>query len=209
MLWAWERPEDLRFVEPDKAGIAFLARTIRLSGDGVASQPRLQPLRFPPGAALMAVIRFESSGNGIARPADVVREVMKAAELSGVRAIEIDFDARQSERAWYRALLLELRQALPLRLPLTITALASWCEQDGWIRDLPVADACPMLFRMGAGERPESDDFAVSLCRSSVGVSTDEMPSRVPGGRRLFFFHTRAWTLDAYQAVIRQAARWR
>jgi hypothetical protein len=29
MLWAWERPEDLRFIAPDRVGIAFLvARSI-------------------------------------------------------------------------------------------------------------------------------------------------------------------------------------
>ncbi|MBV9442948.1 MAG: hypothetical protein JO217_09650 [Acidobacteriaceae bacterium] len=28
MLWAWERPDDLRFVDVRKAGVAFLAPTI-------------------------------------------------------------------------------------------------------------------------------------------------------------------------------------
>ena len=209
MLWAWERPEDLRFLNLGNAGIAFLARTIWLDNQRVASRPRLQPLRYPPGATLMAVIRFESAGHGLPARAPVIREIMESASLPGVRALELDFDARESERAWYAALLRELRQALPAGLPLTITALASWCEQDGWIRDLPVADASPMLFRMGAGERAQGRDFDVPLCRSSIGVSTDELPDRVPSGRRLFFFHTQAWTPGAYQAVMAQARRWR
>jgi hypothetical protein len=28
MLWAWESPQDLRFVKPGSAGIAFLARQV-------------------------------------------------------------------------------------------------------------------------------------------------------------------------------------
>ena len=61
MLWAWERPEDLRAVDPRTAGVAFLARTLYLSGDAVAVRPRLQPLRVAPGAPLVAVVRIESA----------------------------------------------------------------------------------------------------------------------------------------------------
>jgi hypothetical protein len=208
MLWAWERPEDLRFVKPSSAGIAFLARTIWLDHGKVASRPRLQPLRFQPGTALMAVIRFESEGHGLPPRGDVIGEVLKAAAIPGVRALQIDFDARESERAWYGSFLRELQHALPRDLPLTITALASWCEQDGWIRDLPVADASPMLFRMGPSERRPVVDFPVPLCRWSVGVATDELPVRVPPGRRLFFFHTRPWTSQAYEAMVAQTGRW-
>jgi hypothetical protein len=208
MLWAWESPQDLRFVQPGTAGIAFLARTVWLDGTRVQSRPRLQPLRFNPGAGLMAVVRFESPGRGLPASADVVREVVPAAEIPGVRALQIDFDARQSEHAWYRAFLKDLRQAMPPKLPLTITALESWCEEDGWIRDLPVSDATPMLFRMGPGDRPSPADFASAICRSSVGVATDELPVRVPRARRLYFFHPGPWTREAYEVAVAQAGRW-
>jgi len=46
MLWAWEHPQDLSFVEPQKVGVAFLARTIFLRGSEVLVHPRLQPLRL-------------------------------------------------------------------------------------------------------------------------------------------------------------------
>jgi hypothetical protein len=210
VLWAWEQPEDLRFVKGETAGIAFLAKTVWLDQHHVVSRPRLQPLRFTPGTPLMAVVRLESDGHGLPPRAEVIREILPAATIAGVSAVQIDFDARASERAWYRALLIELRAALPASMPLTITALASWCEADSWIRDLPVADAVPMLFRMGSpGERVRSMDFHVPLCQSSIGVATDELPERVPGGRRLYFFYPRAWTPQAYEAVVAQAGRWR
>ena len=208
MLWAWERPEDLRFIKPGAAGIAFLARTVWVDGNNVSARPRLQPLHFNPGTPLMAVVRIESAGHGLPPRAPVIRQISYAVEAPGVRALQIDFDARESERAWYAKLLGELRGALPRSLPLTITALESWCEQDGWIRNLPVADASPMLFRMGAGERAPDGDFAVPLCRSSIGIGTDEIPARVPHGRRLYFFYPRAWNRQAYEAVVAQAGRW-
>src|SRR6267143_4397037 len=44
MLWAWERPTDLRFIDPKDTGVAFLAQSIRLRSGEVEMRPRLQPL---------------------------------------------------------------------------------------------------------------------------------------------------------------------
>src|SRR5258708_1560376 len=60
MVWAWERPEKLDFLDPNEAGVAFLARTIHVRGDVVTARPRMQPLVVKPGTALMAVVRIES-----------------------------------------------------------------------------------------------------------------------------------------------------
>lgn len=207
MLWAWESPQDLRFLQPGEAGVAFLARTVFLGPDGAGSRPRLQPLHYTPGTAMVAVVRMESAGRGLPATADGVREVIPAAQLANIHALQIDFDARRSERAWYGAFLGELRRAMPATVPLTITALESWCDGDRWMHGLPVADATPMLFRMGRGERIPGE-FRESMCRSSIGVSTDELPARIPRARRLYFFYPGTWTRPAYEAVKAQAARW-
>ena len=39
-LWAWERPENLEFLDPHIAGVAFLARTVCLRG-GTVSRARV------------------------------------------------------------------------------------------------------------------------------------------------------------------------
>src|SRR5258706_10731918 len=78
VLWAWESPQDLRFIKPGSAGIAFLERTVWIGGDRVRSRPRLQPLRFTPGTDLIAVVRFESAGRRLPANEDAVREVMPA-----------------------------------------------------------------------------------------------------------------------------------
>ena len=209
MLWAWERPERLRFVDPRVAGVAFLARSIAWREGRIASAPRYQPLEVNPGTAMMAVVRLESNGPPLPDAEAIVPGVLQAAALPGVRAVEIDFDARLSERQWYRALLGRVRERLAPGMPLTITALASWCLGDPWIRGLPVADAVPMLFRMGAGEPREVREFSAGVCRSSLGVSTGEVPYAAPHGRRLFVFHPRPWTPEAYRGAIELARRWR
>src|SRR5687768_546068 len=54
ILWAWERPEDLDFLDPQKYGIAYLAQTLELNGDAVVIRPRRQPLQVPPEAKIIA-----------------------------------------------------------------------------------------------------------------------------------------------------------
>ena len=60
ILWAWERPEDLRFLETDKFGVAFLAQTLTLQNDKVIFRPRRQPLEVADGTYLIAVTRIET-----------------------------------------------------------------------------------------------------------------------------------------------------
>jgi len=208
-LWAWERPEDLRWLDPRSTGVAFLAATVCPREDGVGMRPRLQPLRLPPGAVLMAVVRLESGGHAAgADAARTAQAIAGSAAMPGVRALQVDFDAVASERRFYRALLAQLRSRLPARVPVSITALASWCESDGWIAGLPVAEAVPMLFRMGPDHYTPGSSFPGALCRSSVGISTDELPSRIPSGRRVYVFDPRPWSLDRGQAVLRKVNRW-
>src|SRR5438046_9902514 len=96
MLWAWESPQDLRFIKPGSAGIAFLERTVWLDGARVRSRPRLQPLRFTPGTDLMAVVRFEAAANRLPTPAAVVRKAKPAVQISAVHALQIDSAARRT-----------------------------------------------------------------------------------------------------------------
>jgi hypothetical protein len=166
-----------------------------------------------PGTVLMAVVRIESQpGLGHAgEPAPriaVERAMLDATELHGVRALQIDFDARASEREFYRAVLLDLRRVLPASMPLSITALASWCEFDGWISGIPVTEAVPMLFRMGAESYRAGGDFRVDACRTSLGISTDEPLREIPRGRRIYLFHPRSWTAGELRAALQEVKRW-
>jgi nitrate reductase NapAB chaperone NapD len=107
VLWAWERPTDLHFIDPHRVGVAFLARTIRLRGDEVIVKPRFQPLNLPEQTKIIAVVRVESDSE--TRPflnsnqtRLLVEGIQAVANLPNVLAVQIDFDALRSEREFYR-----------------------------------------------------------------------------------------------------------
>jgi hypothetical protein len=208
ILWAWERPEDLAFLDPQRFGVAFLAQTLTLKTGDVVYSPRHQPLKVPTNAQLIAVTRIESQK--ITRePVDLsdeqrktlVERIRKTLELENVKAIQVDFDAVTTERTFYRQLLQDLRHELPDNVPLSMTALASFCVGDRWLSDLPVDEAVPMVFRMGTDSDriktflSSGSDFRDSLCRRSYGVSLDEpVKTSFEKGRRVYVFNSRSWT---------------
>ena len=61
-LWAWERPEDLRFVAGSGDGVALLLATVELRGDGASTRWRRNPAQIAPGTPLVAVVRLEQRG---------------------------------------------------------------------------------------------------------------------------------------------------
>lgn len=187
MLWAWERPEDLRYIDTATTGVAFLAQTLTLEGDDVRYAPRRQPLELKETTYLIAVTRIETIRKTENRPtyspdqtARTVALIVDTMERPNVRGVQIDFDAVVSERAFYRRLVAELRKSLPAGTPLTMTALASWCVGETWLNEMDVDEAVPMAFEMGADtERVRSyiksgQDWTVPLCRESYGLSVDE-----------------------------------
>jgi hypothetical protein len=218
VLWAWERPETLDFIDAPAVGVAFLARTLYLSGPEVIVRPRLQPFSAPPDTQLMAVVRMaadrwrppELSASQQDMATAAIEEV---SGLAGIQALQVDFDATVSQRAFYRELLQRLRRQLPASMPLSMTALASWCIFDDWLTGLPVDEVVPMVFRMGADHHRvqrylAEDDFRVAACRRSVGISTDEPLPAIRTGRRLYIFHPHAWRPEAMTRILEEVGRW-
>jgi hypothetical protein len=204
MLWAWESPQDLRFLKHGE-GVAFLAGELHLDPGGPRWQPRRNPLRVNPQTPLVAVIRVEAKEvPEFAHIGALVEQARICAALPGVRGLQIDFDATRSQRPWYTEALKAVRKALPEAMPISITALASWCWGDPWIRDLPVDEAVPMLFRMSADEAAirallaQGREVAVPEAAHSWGISTDEPLPRLRPGRRIYAFHPGSWTEGAW-----------
>ncbi|ASF46034.1 hypothetical protein CEK71_08040 [Methylovulum psychrotolerans] len=187
ILWAWERAEDLRFLPSERFGVAFLAQTLRLQEDTLLVNPRRQALKVSPTTRLIAVTRIETHKKSHQRAAlsaaqreAIIQRVLQTAALKNISAVQIDFDAKVSEREFYRQFLITLRSRLAADIALSITALASFCLGDGWINGLPVDEAVPMIFRMGIDAKKvqhflaEGNDFSVPLCQQSYGIATDE-----------------------------------
>jgi hypothetical protein len=134
-----------------------------------------------------------------ALPKKVAELIARSANRPGVSALQIDFDVVESQRGFYRSLLYEVRRRMPRGMPLSITALASWCAGDNWIAGLPVDEAVPMFFRMGRDAPPASRPgwtyrVREPLCQTSAGISTDEPWPALGDDLRIYVFHPRAWS---------------
>jgi hypothetical protein len=217
ILWAWERPEDLRFLNPEQFAVAFLAQTLTLTDSEVRSSPRQQPLKVTPETKLIAVTRIETDkipALSQSQLDEITRLVLNTLKLKNVSALQIDFDAKVSQRGFYRELLTQLRTKIPATMPLSITALASFCLSDPWIKDLPIDEAIPMIFRMGADNNKvktllkNGTDFSIPLCQQSYGIATDELLTmNFDKTRRVYIFKSSSagWTsrdVDKFAQIL-------
>jgi hypothetical protein len=210
-LWAWERREDLHAIDTHRFAVAYLDQTLTI-GLLVDRQPRRDPLILPASAVRMPVVRIETTPGAILNDVnrdDLVRDILLSANEPGIAALQIDFDATRSERPFYRDLLVTLRRQMPSHLPLSITALASWCSADDWLQGLPIDEAVPMMFRMEPDRRrapATADDFRIRepLCQFSVGVSTTEPWPAHLAGKRIYVFADNGWRIDSPSELERR-----
>jgi hypothetical protein len=218
VLWAWDRDDDLRFLDIRDTGVAFLAATLTLRGDGVVLTPRRNPLALPEGVSRVAVAHVETDR---AEPPSLSGEQLRRfvaalAEVSdGVphHVLQVDYEAVASQRAFFIDAIAALRRRLP-GTAISVTALASWCFNESWTGRLAADEVVPMLFRMGYDGRrvrahlASGGDFRAADCRSSLGVATDELPAALPPGRRIYVFSPRRWTAETYNIVRTRIRRW-
>ena len=218
IVWAWERPEELRFLDAKEFGVAFLAQTLFLGKDRVDRVARRQPLEVNDGTYMIAVTRIQSKSDAFTRSKTAVSAALmqetldlikRTLELPNVKGIQIDFDAAVSEREFYRSLMAELSESDAFTrskggtaeaVTLTMTSLASWCTGDAWFNDFPVAEAVPMVFVMGADSEKirnylrNGNDWQEPLCKGSYGISVDEQPLQgLQHGRRIWYFKNSSW----------------
>lgn len=218
ILWAWERPEDLRFAGAE-AEVAVQTGFIEIKGDGFLARGRRFPLKVdtPPGTALVHVqIDPERKVEWTPRlRARVAAAVVHYARAIPAARVQVDFEVLASERAILLDVLGDVRASLPKSTILSMTALASWCDTESWIGKAPVDEIVPMLFRMGdGGERlkkrlADGSDFRNPRCRAALGVSTDSAIVRAPPGRRVYMFSPRSWRESDFRQAQRMVEAWR
>ncbi|MBC7999873.1 MAG: DUF3142 domain-containing protein [Leptolyngbya sp.] len=214
VLWAWERAEDLSKIDRTEFGVAFLSCHVFVKGDKVISHWRNQPMRVPDETIVEPTIRIdidrsEKATLSEAQIDQIVRVVVRAAKARNTAQVQIDFDALQNERNFYCRLLEKLRQELPDSIPISITALASWCLYDNWIKNLPVAETVPMMFSLGRDRQKvlmhfrKGGDFLDARCKRSLGLSLEDTETnelmipmlkkrKIPA--RVYVFTRTAWT---------------
>jgi hypothetical protein len=218
MLWVWDRDDDLRFLDTSDTGVAMLAATVTLRGEGVVLAPRHNPVALPPGVRRVAVVHVETdraepptlSGEQLHRFVEAIAAVND--EVPN-HALQVDYEAVASQRAFFIDAVAALRRRLA-GAAISVTALASWCFNESWTGRLAADEVVPMLFRMGYDGRrlrahlKNGGDFRGAQCRSSLGVATDELPDALPPGRRIYVFSPRRWTPETYNVVRARIRRW-
>jgi hypothetical protein len=213
VLWAWERPEHFEFLTDSSVAVAFLTQTIRMEGPTVTVMPRRQPLMVLPVTPLIAVTRIEMDSTRGGRPSQdrlewIAGRIANAAAQPQVVAVQVDFDATVSQRGVYSEIIRATRARLAPGVPLSMTALASWCTEPGWLESLPVDEIVPMMFQMGPVDRGafrelgEERSWPLFQCRQAIGISTTE-PMRTSGAGRTYIFNTKAWDRASAAAALR------
>jgi hypothetical protein len=217
ILWAWERPEDLRFAGA-AAEVAAQTGFVELAGAGLEARGRRFPLKVAsPPATAMVHVQIDHERPLVWTP--VLRARLSAAVLHyaaaiPARRVQIDFEVRASERRVLLDLLEDVRRGLPRGTALSMTALASWCDTEGWLEHAPVDEIVPMLFRMTTGgdalrkRLAEGGDFRNPRCRTALGVASDSPIARAPPGRRVYLFNPRSWTAADFEHARRGVEAW-
>ena len=189
---------------------AVLVESLRIKADTVERHPRTQPLVLASGVSVLPVVHVESDATSpnTWSPAQVdalvaafARHAPEAARGSGM--IQLDFEAPRRQRGAYVDLVGRLRTSLPARLRLSVTALAQWCAEGGWLDELPVDEVVPMLYRLGphaAAWRARWSDPQAPLARAcqgpALGFATNDPPPfpLLARTRRPYFFDEAAWS---------------
>ena len=218
VLWAWDRDDDLSFIDIRDTAVAYLAATVILRGETVLLTPRHHPLAPPQGTRLIAVAHVEVDRYEPPVMSDAQARALTAT-LAALRAtrpgefLQIDFEATASQRAFFVQAVAALRERLP-DATLSATALTSWCLHERWTQLLAVDEVVPMLFRLGPDRRrireyfADGGDFRSANCRSSIGVATDELPAAIPFGRRIYAFSPRRWNAETYATLRERMRQW-
>lgn len=204
IAWLWK---DAAIPAWSRGTVAVVDRHVWLAGDKVLVRPGARPRRLPPGAAVIPVVHVEL--DPLRRPASLapaqaaVIEAMRAAARATTSGwVQLDLEARPSQRADYRELVRRVRGTLPPEVKLSVTALAWWCRSGAWLDGLAADEVVPMFFRMGRDNAPLRAIVAAQpsrlhpLCRTgSAGFSRQEPFARAVSARyrRTYWFDETGW----------------
>jgi len=212
MIWAWERPENLQFIDSSHTGVAYLAGTLFLSGDLARYRPRMQPLSVPAGTYVLPVVRIET--DRYALPILSMQQRQESASILlkavGENGLQVDFDATVSQQDFYGALLGQVRSGMSAGKILSVTTLASRCWGQRWAAHLPVDELVVMSFRLG----PQAAYFKKRLAEGqpdnwigpklSLGISLDEPISFVANAsKRVYLFKPALWNKADQRLLLR------
>lgn len=203
VAWMWDKAEMPAW---SARHAALLDRHILLTADAIRTRAG-NHLAVPSSTRVTPVLHVEVStihppANIEASRAAIVGAMLRAAAHSTSGRVQLDMEAKPSQREFYRSLVRDVRAALPAEVALSVTALGWWCRAPAWLDGLAADEVVPMFFRMGkdgAALRELVERAPQSLhprCRGgSAGFSPQEPFSEQATGRyrRTYWFDYHAW----------------
>lgn len=204
IAWLWKDAPVPAF---SRAAVAVVDRHIWLVGDKVLVRPGARPQALDHATKVIPIVHVEidflNPPTSLRQAGPVVLDAMRSAGRASTSGwVQLDLEARPSQRADYRDLVHDIRAALPRDLKLSVTALAWWCRSGPWLDGLAADEVVPMFFRMGRdnaalrGVVARQPAALHPLCRAgSAGFSRQEaFPAEVAARyRRTYWFDETAW----------------
>lgn len=204
IAWLWKDASVPAF---SRAAVAVVDRHIWLAGDKVLVRPGARPRKLGRTTEITPVVHVEidplNPPAGLRQAGPTVLDAMRSAGRASTSGwVQLDLEARPSQRADYRELVRNIRSALPPELKLSVTALAWWCRSGLWLDGLAADEVVPMFFRMGRDNNALRGIVARQpavlhpLCRDgSAGFSRQEAfsPEVAARYRRTYWFDATAW----------------
>ncbi len=203
---------------PAGVGVAYVASSVNLEGSRIHVVPRANALFVRSNTLIIPVVHVDASWreppelNATQRKIlvdQVLKVARRAAEQNAARVVQLDFEARLSQRAFLTDVVKDIRAQLPAAMALSMTALASWCAGDYWLATIHADEVVPMVFRMGRDADRLRTQFATdngfkrARCSTAIGFASDEPGlAQVAGqGVRRYFFSPLAWTPDIWRGL--------
>ena len=210
VLWSWERYEDLSYIDPKVTSVAPLIATFIINKDEkVKAKLRLNHYKIPIKTNILPVFRIEIETANL-NYATIYKLVLKILSLSKEnQLIQLDFDARLSQRTLYRDI---INLLVKHKREVSITALASFCTFDSWLDNLPIKFAVPMLYGGEAKDKGLREAkilfeklgvWPVKKCRGYVGILQQNEKINIPNNHASFIFNNSAWNRNQYMDVIK------
>ncbi|MFL6656704.1 MAG: hypothetical protein ACJ8GW_01430 [Massilia sp.] len=188
--------------------LAVVDRHILLSGATVRQRAGAMPRQLAAGTLVTPLVHVEIDPlqpvpNLHAASPQIIKAMQSAAAATTSGWVQLDLEARPSQRVDYRTLVQDLRRVLPPSVQLSVTALAWWCRSPAWLDGLAADEVVPMFFKMGregAALRKviaQQPSLLHPSCRTgSAGFSPQEpfAPAVVARYTHTYWFDYHGWT---------------
>lgn len=215
IVWAWERNENLTFLDSDTV-VAYYAGSVIIKDGRMAVSKRVRTLKILEDTKVIPVVRIDNFDTAEEitpwRMKDIEDFIINSCDQKLVVGCQIDFDVKTSERTAYMSIISSVRDRLSKNIPLSITALVSWCDKSSWMNDAQIDFAVPMFYRLGADESTIRGGYTGKTfmgspkCAGAIGISTDEpLPKeKYIGGRDIYIFNPNSWDEQEFRSIIKK-----